>query len=107
MHDQNNKVCDHLQQSQYQISDWNIHQFSFLKVESSTLTLSNLRNLNLRGIFYSFQGRSSSVVKVKWKIVLWSDESQLKILFGNHGCHVLLLKRRGIIQLVISAQFKN
>lgn len=40
--------------------------------------------------------------EVKWKIVLWSDESKCQILFGKHGHHVPRLKWKGIIQLVIS-----
>ncbi len=31
----------------------------------------------------------------KWKSVLWSDESNLDILVGNHGCRVLRAKEEG------------
>ncbi len=31
----------------------------------------------------------------EWKSVLWSDESKLAILVGNHGRHVLLAKEEG------------
>ncbi len=37
----------------------------------------------------------SCPVGLKWKSVLWSDESKLDILVGNHGCHVLWAKEEG------------
>ncbi len=32
---------------------------------------------------------------LKWKSVLWSDESKFDILVGNHGCRVLRAKEEG------------
>lgn len=41
----------------------------------------------------------------KWESVLWSDELTSDI-FGNYGCGVLRLKRRGCY-IVISTKFKS
>ncbi len=43
----------------------------------------------------------------KWKSVLWSDKTKFYILVGNHGRHVLRLKRRETFQRAISVQFKS
>ncbi len=44
--------------------------------------------------------------RIKWKSVLWSDESKFDILVGNHAVSSGL-KRRETFQHVISLQFKT